>query len=127
MLLRYKTSVEKWKGLEKIALELIKDETLAKYCRDVWRYIESKGDVSLDREVVFNIKDVKDFFEAIHDDNRYGSKHPCPHCIVYNNDCVSCPLSRDSGGCVGCCGGRFLKVKDYLYYLMSLQEWESPE
>jgi len=94
MELRYRTSLEKWKGLEKIALEQFGDKQLAKLCRGVARWIKLRGDVELEREICREITTPLDFAEAVYS----SSKFPCPHCVNYE-DCQSCPLYEEHHTC----------------------------
>lgn len=95
MKLIYRSSVEKWEGLTKIALFKFNDEELAWRCQDLADYIKSVCDVKLDWCVEFRIDTYADFHEAIHDDTLAGCIHPCPHCYVYKCECEKCPLKGD--------------------------------
>jgi len=112
MKLEYRSSVEKWESLTKIALFEFDDEKLAWLCQEVADYIKSKGDVSLPYIVEYNIETIEHFIRAIYTSYR----HPCPHCVRFCNNCRICPLRGDRGLC---CDGKW---RDVVVYLKSILE-----
>ena len=107
MKIRYRTSVEKWESLEKVAREVLKAEKLAKMCKDIAEYIKKKGDRSLEQYVEVEINSFNDFEDVIY----HSEETPCPHCLHHFTECDECELDSNEG----CCGGLWHKVFQYIY------------
>jgi len=112
MKLKYKSSIEKWEDLTRIALFQLNDEKLAWLCQDIADYIKSKCDTKLKFTIELDIENLEDFVDAIYDDSATDRKHPCPHCYKYRGDCHKCPLRGKKIGY--CCDGLWIKVMKYL-------------
>lgn len=88
--IKYKTSLEKWRGIKKFA-EI--NGLSTKEIDAMIKRIVKVGDASLEKSYTLEIVDDDGFFDAFYN----CDEHPCPHCCKYT--CITCPIDDYSRGC----------------------------